>query len=85
MSGKRQRSSLKALHHKSSVSYQLKVKHPGLTLAGQVVTQEDGIGQMKSEGLKTSQVNLTSSSNPNFNVGKEETIEGQNAKATLGG
>jgi hypothetical protein len=30
-----------ALHHKSSVSDHLKVNHPGLTLAGQVVTQED--------------------------------------------
>ena len=81
--GTGQRRLILTLHHKPGIGNHLKIGTARLAFAGQVITEEDRIGKVKSERLQRAEVNLPAAGDPDFGVGEEEPEEGEDAQTPL--
>ena len=74
---------LLTLDDESGVGDHLQVSRSRLPFAGQVVAQEDGVGQVQAERLQAAQVDLTAARNAHLGVWKHEAEQGKDAQAAL--
>src|SRR5664279_1374224 len=72
-------------HPEASVGDHLKICLGLLALAGQVVTEEEGVGDLQCKRLERTQVHLATGGHAQLGVGAGEADQRENAKAGAGG
>lgn len=74
-----------ALHLEARVLDHVEVGLAGLALTGQVVAQEDRVGDVQAQRLQRAQVDLASARDPHLDVGADEADHRQDPQAALRG
>jgi hypothetical protein len=81
----RQRDLARALHLEARVRDHLQVGVAGLALAGEVVAEEDRVGEVQGEGLHRAQVDLTAARDTDLDVRADEADHREDAQTALRG
>lgn len=83
MTGTREARLVDTLDREACIRDQLEIVGARLSFAGEIVAEEDRVGDVEREYLQSAEMDLTSAGEPDLDVGEAEAEQGQDSQAAL--